>query len=121
MQMLQKVIMQVQIKLQLHLPYAIDATMKLVGKSGASNKAGRDISIVSQTGTNIVVSGDITSFNYFVGEQYEFEYTFSQQYLALGQHLLLVLELELEKVDYKLETGQSLLMIQDFSLRRLLQ
>ena len=66
------------------LPYAIDATMKLVGKSGASNKAGRDISIVSQTGTNIVVSGDITSFNYFVGEQYEFEYTFSQQYLALG-------------------------------------
>ena len=66
------------------LPYAIDATMKLVGKSGASNKAGRDISIVSQTGTNIVISGDITSFNYFVGEQYEFEYTFSQQYLALG-------------------------------------
>ena len=33
----------------------------------------------------IVVSGDITSFDYFVGEQYIFEYTFSQQYLALGQ------------------------------------
>ena len=66
------------------VPYAIDATMKLVGKSGASNKAGRDITIVSQSGTDIVVSGDITSFNYFVGEQYEFEYTFSQQYLALG-------------------------------------
>ena len=67
------------------LPYAIDSTMKLVGKSGASNKAGRDITIVSQTGTTITVTGDITAFNYFIGEQYEFLYTFSQQYLALGQ------------------------------------
>ena len=67
------------------LPYAIDNTMKLVGKPGGSNKAGRDITLVSQTGTDLVVSGDITSFDYFVGEQYIFEYTFSQQYLALGQ------------------------------------
>ena len=67
------------------LPYAIDNTMKLVGKPGGSNKAGRDITLVSQTGTDLVVSGDITSFDYFVGEQYTFEYTFSQQYLALGQ------------------------------------
>ena len=66
------------------LPYAIDANMKLVGKSGASNKAGRDISLTSQTGTTITVAGDITGFNYFIGEQYEFTYTFSQQYLALG-------------------------------------
>jgi len=66
------------------LPYAIDATMKLVGKSGASNKAGRDITLASQTGTTLTVSGDITGFNYFIGEQYEFSYTFSQQYLALG-------------------------------------
>ena len=66
------------------LPYAIDANMKLVGKSGASNKAGRDISLASQTGTTITVAGDITGFNYFIGEQYEFTYTFSQQYLALG-------------------------------------
>ena len=68
------------------LPYAIDSTMKLVGKSGASNKAGRDITIASQTGTTITVSGDITAFNYFIGEQYDFLYTFSQQYLALGQN-----------------------------------
>ena len=68
------------------LPYAIDSTMKLVGKSGASNKAGRDITIVSQTGTTITVTGDITAFNYFIGEQYDFLYTFSQQYLALGQN-----------------------------------
>ena len=67
------------------LPYAIDSTMKLVGKSGASNKAGRDITIASQSGSTITVSGDITAFNYFIGEQYEFLYTFSQQYLALGQ------------------------------------
>ena len=68
------------------LPYTIDATMKLVGKSGASNKAGRDITLASQTGTTITVAGDITGFNYFIGEQYEFAYTFSQQYLALGQN-----------------------------------
>ena len=70
------------------LPYTIDSTMKLVGKSGASNKAGRDITIASQSGTTITVSGDITAFNYFIGEQYEFLYTFSQQYLALGQSQL---------------------------------
>jgi len=68
------------------LPYTIDNTMKLVGKSGASNKAGRDITLASQTGSTITVSGDITGFNYFIGEQYEFTYTFSQQYLALGQN-----------------------------------
>ena len=67
------------------LPYTIDSTMKLVGRSGASNKAGRDITIASQSGTSITVSGDITAFNYFIGEQYTFLYTFSQQYLALGQ------------------------------------
>jgi len=66
------------------LPYTIDNTMKLVGKSGASNKAGRDITLASQTGTTLTVAGDITGFNYFIGEQYEFTYTFSQQYLALG-------------------------------------
>ena len=68
------------------LPYTIDSTMKLVGRSGASNKAGRDITIASQTGTTITVSGDITAFNYFIGEAYTFLYTFSQQYLALGQN-----------------------------------
>ena len=68
------------------LPYTIDATMKLVGKSGASNKAGRDITLASQAGTTLTVAGDITGFNYFIGEQYEFSYTFSQQYLALGQN-----------------------------------
>jgi len=66
------------------LPYAIDATMKLVGKSGASNLAGQNINIVSQAGSTLVVTGDVTANNYFIGEQYIFTYTFSQQYLALG-------------------------------------
>jgi len=65
------------------LPYQIKNTMKVVGKSGASNKAGQEIATVSQTvgGTSIVVSGDITSNNYFIGEQYEFKFTFSQQFM----------------------------------------
>lgn len=67
------------------IPYTITNTMKLVGKSGGSNVAGRDITLVSQSGTTIVVSGDITSFDYFIGERYTFTYTFSQQYLALGE------------------------------------
>ena len=52
--------------------------MKVVGRSGASNKAGQEIATVSQSGTSIVVSGDITAQNFFVGEQYEFEFQFAQ-------------------------------------------
>ena len=60
--------------------------MKVVGKAGGSNKAGQDIAITTQSGTTITVSGDITTYDYFIGEQYTFLYTFSQQYLALGQN-----------------------------------
>jgi hypothetical protein len=63
------------------VPYTINNTMKVVGRSGASNKAGQEISIVSQSGTSIVVTGDITSQNYFIGEKYEFKFTFSQQFI----------------------------------------
>tara|TARA_B100000287_G_scaffold292642_1_gene275980 strand:+ start:1859 stop:4228 length:2370 start_codon:yes stop_codon:yes gene_type:complete len=65
------------------LPYQIKNNMKVVGRSGASNKAGQAITIVSQTvgGTDIVISGDITAQNYFVGEQYEFKFVFSQQFI----------------------------------------
>ena len=66
------------------LPYTITNTIKLVGKSGASNKAGQAIAIVSQSGTSIVVSGDITAQNYFLGEQYEFKFTFSQQFIQIA-------------------------------------
>jgi hypothetical protein len=67
------------------IPYTIDNTIKLVGASTASNTAGRAITLVSATGTSIVVSGDITAYDYFMGEQYTFTYTFSQQYMALGE------------------------------------
>jgi hypothetical protein len=67
------------------IPYTIDNTIKLVGASTASNTAGRAITLVSATGTSIVVSGDITAYDYFIGEQYTFTYTFSQQYMALGE------------------------------------
>jgi len=63
------------------LPYEIQNTMKVVGRSGASNKAGQAITTVSQSGTDIVVTGDITAQNYFVGEQYEFKFVFSQQFI----------------------------------------
>ena len=58
--------------------------MKVVGRSGASNKAGQEIATVSQSGTSIVVSGDITAQNFFIGEQYEFEFQFSQQFLQVA-------------------------------------
>ena len=66
------------------IPYTRDNVMKVVGASTASNVAGQSISTVSQSGTSIVVSGDITSYDYFIGETYTFSYTFSQQYMALG-------------------------------------
>ena len=67
-------------------PYQIKNTMKVVGRSGASNKAGQAISTVSQTvgGTTIVISGDITAQNYFIGEQYEFKFQFSQQFIQVA-------------------------------------
>ena len=66
------------------LPYSITNTMKVVGRSGSTNKAGQEIATVSQTGTSIVVSGDITAQNFFIGEQYEFEFQFSQQFIQVA-------------------------------------
>jgi hypothetical protein len=66
------------------VPYTITNTMKVVGRSGASNKAGQEIAIVSQSGTSIVISGDITGQNYFVGEQYEFLFQFTQQFVQIA-------------------------------------
>ncbi len=68
------------------LPFAIQNTMKVVGRSGASNKAGQEIATVSQPlgGTSIIVSGDITAQNFFIGEQYEFKFQFSQQFIQVA-------------------------------------
>ena len=66
------------------LPYTITRPVKVVGRSGASNKAGQEITTISQSGTSIVVSGDITGQNYFVGEQYKFLFQFSQQFVQVA-------------------------------------
>ena len=65
------------------LPYAIKNTMSVVTRSGGANISGREIAIVSQTvnGTTIVVSGNVTSTNLFIGETYNFTFTFSQQFM----------------------------------------
>ena len=65
------------------IPYAIKNTMSVVVRNGASGVAGREISIVSQTtnGTTIVVSGNVTTTNLFIGENYNFTFTFSQQFM----------------------------------------
>jgi len=57
--------------------------MSVVVRSGASGVAGREVTIVTQTTntSSIVVSGDVTSTNLFIGEEYNFTFTFSQQFL----------------------------------------
>jgi len=68
------------------IPYSIYNTMQVVTRnvSGDSTIAGQIINTVSQSGTSIVVSGDHTATKFFIGEKYNFEYQFSQQYLQLG-------------------------------------
>lgn len=65
------------------IPYAIKNTMSVVVRNGASGVAGREINIVSQTtnGTTIVVTGNVTTTNLFIGETYNFTFTFSQQFM----------------------------------------
>ena len=63
------------------IPYTKTNTLSLVGASTGSNQAGQEISIVSQTGTSIVVTGDITAYDYFIGEDYTFKFVFSQQFI----------------------------------------
>jgi len=66
------------------IPYAKTNTMKVVGRVGGSNTAGQEIATVSQSGTSIVVSGDHTSSNLWFGEQYEFSFVFSQQFIQVA-------------------------------------
>ena len=68
------------------IPYAKTNTMKVVGKVGGSNTAGQEIATVSQSGTSIVVSGDHTSSDLWFGEQYEFSFVFSQQFIQVADN-----------------------------------
>tara|TARA_Y100000310_G_C20545620_1_gene745412 strand:- start:481 stop:1176 length:696 start_codon:yes stop_codon:yes gene_type:complete len=67
------------------LPYTIDNPMELVTRNvtGSSTIAGEKLALVSQTdgGNTIVVAEDRTATKFFIGEIYNFEYQFSQQYL----------------------------------------
>jgi hypothetical protein len=65
------------------IPYAITNPMSVVVRVGSAGKAGREINIVTQTAgtTSIVVSGDVTTTNLFIGESYNFTFTFSQQFM----------------------------------------
>ena len=66
------------------IPYTKYNTMKCVGRVGGSNTAGQAITIVSQSGTSIVLSGNQTSANLWFGEQYEFSFVFSQQFIQVA-------------------------------------
>tara|TARA_B100000287_G_scaffold435327_1_gene503094 strand:+ start:3795 stop:6170 length:2376 start_codon:yes stop_codon:yes gene_type:complete len=66
------------------IPYTKTNTLSLVGASTGSNTAGQEIAIVSQSGTSVVVSGDITSYDYYIGEDYTFKFTFSQQFMQIA-------------------------------------
>lgn len=65
------------------IPYEIKNNMSVVVRTGASGVAGREVTIVTQTTntSSIVVSGDVTTTNLFIGEEYNFTFTFSQQFL----------------------------------------
>ncbi|ANS05737.1 tail tubular protein B [uncultured phage_Deep-GF0-KM16-C193] len=66
------------------LPYTITNTMKVVGRVGGSNTAGQSITTASQSGTNITISGNYSSANLWIGEQYEFSFVFSQQFIQIA-------------------------------------
>ncbi len=66
------------------LPYTIKNTMKVVGRVGGSNTAGQAITTTSQSGTDITISGDYSSANLWIGEQYEFSFMFSQQFIQVA-------------------------------------
>jgi len=66
------------------LPYTIKNTMKVVGRVGGSNTAGQAITTASQSGTTITITGDYSSANLWIGEQYEFSFVFSQQFIQVA-------------------------------------
>ena len=66
------------------LPFTIKNTMKVVGRVGGSNTAGQSITTASQSGTDITISGNYSSSNLWIGEQYEFSFVFSQQFIQVA-------------------------------------
>ena len=66
------------------IPYPRMNLMKVVGRVGGSNTAGQEIPTVSQTGSAIVVTGDFSNASLWFGEQYEFLFQFSQQFIQVS-------------------------------------
>jgi hypothetical protein len=65
------------------VPYTVYGTMEVCSRadSGTSTKEGTKYKVLSQTGTSVVIDGDISSAKIWVGEKYSFTYTLSKPYL----------------------------------------
>ena len=64
------------------VPYIVYGTMEVCSRAdGGSTKEGTKYKVISQSGTSIVVDGDVSSAKLWVGEQYSFTYTLSKPYL----------------------------------------
>ena len=64
------------------VPYTVYGTMEVCSRAdGGSTKEGTKYKVLSQTGTSVVVDGDVSSAKLWVGEQYSFTYTLSKPYL----------------------------------------
>ena len=66
------------------IPYAKTNTLKCVGRVGGTNTAGQALTIASQSGTSLTITGDQTAKNLWFGEQYEFAFQFSQQFIQIA-------------------------------------
>lgn len=67
------------------LPYTPTGTLRVVSRNtGGATLVGQVLPVLSTSGTDINVQGDHTSTPFFVGQQYSFEYTFSEQTIKEG-------------------------------------
>ena len=74
---------------EITIPYSVTAgdytyDIKVITK-GTYGIPGISYPVVSASSTLVTVSGDVSLLDFWIGVPYIFEYTFSQQYLALGQ------------------------------------
>jgi len=60
--------------------------LKCIGRVGGTNTAGQALTIASQSGTSLTISGNQTSKNLWFGEQYEFSFVFSQQFMQISDN-----------------------------------
>lgn len=69
-------------KTTITVPYTVYGTMEVCSRAdGGSSKEGTKYKVLSQSGTSVVVDGDVSSAKLWIGEQYSFTYTLSKPYL----------------------------------------